>query len=155
MLTPFTIVNIGGYDYTLKPLKTAHAREALAIVHSMLGAMEMTEDFNNIVSVAQVSGVLPDDKLARLVDLFGGYTTVKVPDDKSPEPRLLMLSKETHQDELFTGQIELQYEWLDASIKYNFERALGKTAAAFRAGAERMVSEAQEAAEKAKSKSRT
>jgi hypothetical protein len=152
MLTPCTNVEINGLNYKIKPLKTGPAREALAIVQSMLGALEITDGFENIVAVAQTSGVLPSNRLDKLIELFGPTTTVEVPeDDENRPPRELLLGKPAHQDELFTGQIEFQYEWLDACIKYNFERVLGKTRAAFEGAAKRMEAQLAEA----KSKSQT
>lgn len=118
---------IGGLDYQLSPLTVSEARPILAILQRCTSAMAVTKgEIKDLVLTCLTGGLLTDGDVDLLVKTFGPKTSVTVPSESNKEPRVLLLSKEANQNELFAGQFELMYEWIEASIRYNFEGTLAK-----------------------------
>jgi hypothetical protein len=118
---------IGGRDYQLLPLTVAEARPILAILQRGVSAMNVNNGaVKDIVLTCLTGGLWTDADVDMMVKAFGPKTTVTVHDEGAKEPRTLLLSKEANQNELFAGQFELMYEWIEASITFNFAGTLAK-----------------------------
>lgn len=129
---------INGLEYKLRPLTVLAARPIIPILQRCLGAMELTQgSLKNFLFTAGLGGMLTEQDLDLMVKAFGPSTTVTVPSADGKGDRTLVLDKPGVQDELFGGQLEFMYEWLEACIDFNFAGALAKMYAVVAATVER------------------
>lgn len=144
-------VEIGGMDFQLSPVMVGPARKVLPILQRCVGAMELTEGkLENFLITAGLGGMLTEKDVDVLMEVFGAVSTVNIPSSSGKDDKRLLLSKEAHLNEVFAGQMELVYEWLEASIDYNFAGTLAKMHTVVAATvAKARAAEAEEAAAKA------
>lgn len=128
---------IGGKLYTIRVLNVADTRKISAIVNKIVPILtdDDSADLGGLLSAA-MSGALTDAEIDKLVSVFAPVTQVDMGDD-----RVVSLKDALVQDELWSGAIELQYEWLQKCIDLNFEGLLGKS----RAAVAKMLAKAREA----------
>lgn len=119
---------IGDFEFKVRPISVAKARKVLAVLQKCVGSLELNKGaMDNFLLTAGIGGALTDEDLGVLIDAFGEKTTVSIPSaDPGKEPRQVVLSTPAAQDEVFSGQFEHLYEWLDKCVEFNFAGTLAK-----------------------------
>ncbi len=122
-----TPVELGGYTFQIGLLTFEEARPAYVKLQRLLQANEEVLELAGVglFMFAGMSNMIDDEELKYYIELFGKHTAVAVSAQQT-----VFLKDKAARDLLFSGRIELMFEWLDASTEVNFKSAREKLAAA-------------------------
>lgn len=145
--------DIDGKTFKVKALTFEDARKAYAIIQRALPVLAVEDlDEEGGILFACLTGHLSKEDIDVLCEVFANETTVDFNDPvDGKSSRVLKLSLKDVQDEVFSGQLELMYDWLAFCVDLNFKGTLGKMGAALRKMAAKKVAQEKEKAEEAKS----
>lgn len=147
--------DIDGKTFKVKALTFEDARKAYSIIQRALPVLAV-EDFDEEGGIlfACLTGHLTKEDIDVLCEVFAKETMVDFNDPtEGKTSRVLKLSLPEVQDEVFSGALELMYDWLAFCVDLNFKGTLGKMGAALRKMAAKKV--AQDKAEAKKSSPQT
>lgn len=141
-------VEIGNKTFQIRVLPFGESRKVEGVIKRAMGAFDPELGDSAGLLLAGVAGQISDADMDRLVQVFGKATTVDFQDGNDERPsRVLILSDDKNLGEVFCGQLEDMYTWLDACVQLNFKGLIAKMKGA-------IIAVAAKAEDKAKAKSK-
>lgn len=123
---------LSGRTFQIRVLGFDASRKAYAILHralAVLGDKDVAEVGSLLM--ASITGVLSEKEIEELVKIFGEVTIVDFNDaDEKRSSRRLKPTEEAVLNELFAGQYEDVFVWLEKCIDLNFANIKAKMAGA-------------------------
>jgi hypothetical protein len=130
------IVEIDGKTFTLTALSFEDSLELLPVAHKVMTVYdsELTSE-GGLFLFAVLQGALEKADLDKLVEVFAKGTLIEEAATETPDGavcpgRAYVMRNEQERkkalNEVFGGQLELMFPWLDAAFELNFAGTMGK-----------------------------
>lgn len=134
-----SVVDIDGKTFTIQALSFEESLELLPVVHKVMTVYNTELNQEGLFIYAVVQGILDAAEIDKIIKVMAKKTTVDMNDGTEvvvdeelvvrPGRTLLMRNDAERSkalNEVFGGQLELMFPWLDACFELNFKGTMGK-----------------------------